>query len=59
MADEDYDKSVHESVRGRKRVRNKSLWQKIRNKSKKYMPDGKIPRIDCTHKYLRQSTAVA
>jgi len=56
MADEDYDKVVNESVRGRKRVANTSLWKKNRNKSKKYMPDGKIHEVSCIHKHLRQST---
>jgi len=56
MADEDYDKDVNERVKGRKRVANKSLWKKTRNKSKKYMPEGKFPAIDSTHKHLRQSS---
>ena len=56
-AGEDYSESVHESVRGRKRIRNRKLWQKLRNKSKKYMSDGKTLRNYCTHKHLRQSTA--
>ena len=56
MADEDYDKDVNERVKGRKRVANKSLWKKTRNKSKKYTRDEKVAEVDCTHKHLQQSS---
>ena len=46
LAEEDYDKRVTESVRGRIRVANKSMWQKQQIRVKimpDYIPYNKLP----------------
>lgn len=55
MADKDYDKVVHESRKGCKRVANNSLREN-KKKSKKYLTNSKVSTIDCVHKLPLQST---